>query len=188
MFGAIQAGPDNTTLKRMLARAVWLALLLLVVPACNQELGPLNEPSGFSGVLRFRNWPPADSNYEMRLIVFDDVPTDSNFIISTLLAGKAAIWPPAGVDFPVMEDSLPYVFTTRSGTNLQVKTYNYLAVVWQYGPAKLHDWRPAGVYTAGAASASPPVPVHVILHKIVPNIDIMVDFHNLPPIPWRPGS
>ncbi len=175
-------------MKRTLAVAVRLAALALLLPGCNEELGPLNADSGFSGVLRFRNWPPADSNFEMRLIVFEDVPTDSAGIIPTLLAGKAAIWPAAGQDFPTMIDSLPYEFTERTGTNLHVKNYNYVAVVWQYGSNVLLDWRPAGVYTAGAPNTSPPVPLRVVLHRIIPNIDILVDFHNLPPIPWRPNS
>ncbi len=175
-------------MKRTLALAVRLAVLALFIPGGNEELGPLNEDSGFSGILRFRNWPPADSNFEMRLIVIEDIPTDSNAIVTTLISGKAAIWPAAGKDFPTLIDSLPYVFTTRTGTNLQVKNYNYVAVVWQYGPSILHDWRPAGVYTAGAPNTSPPVPLRVVLHRIIPNIDILVDFHNLPPVPWRPNS
>ena len=174
-------------MKRTLVHLVFLAPLVLAM-GCNEELGPLNAESGFSGVLRFKNWPPADSNFEMRLIVFDDVPTDSNAVIPTLLAGKAAIWPAAGVDFPTMIDSLPYTFTTRTGTNLRVKNYNYVAVVWQYGRNLLHDWRPAGVYTASAPNASLPAPLRIVLHRTIPNVDIMVDFHNLPPIPWRPNS
>jgi hypothetical protein len=27
--------------------------------------------------------------------------------------------------------------------------------------------------------------VRVLLHRIAPNIDIQVDFHNTPPKPWR---
>ncbi len=161
-----------------------LAILLLLALSCNEELGPSNEPSGFSGVLYFANWPSPDSVREMRLIVFDTVPTDSAQILTSLLAGQAAIWPPAGEQFPMFRDSVHYEFTTKRGTNLQVKNYQYVAVVFQYGPSVLTDWAIGGVYTV-PGTAFTPAPLRVLLHRVQPNVDIYVDFHNLPPRPWR---
>ncbi|MGA9121556.1 MAG: hypothetical protein WB699_19475 [Bacteroidota bacterium] len=170
-------------------RAVGSVLILLVLfglGGCNEELGPLNEPSGFSGVIRFRHWPPVESIREMRLVAFESVPTDSGGIIPMLIAGKAAAYPPIGQDYlPTLVDSVHYEFTTAIGTNLQIKNYEYVAVMYQYGPNILSDWRPAGVFSSGPP-ASQPAAVRVILHHVIPNIDIQVDFDSLPPIPWRP--
>ncbi len=167
------------------ARIGTLAALMLTALACNEELGPLHEPSGFSGVIRFHNWPPADSIWEMRIVAFAVLPTDSAGIIPLLLAGKAAAYPPVSGDYlPTLVDSVVYSFTTVSGTNLQVEEYPYVAVMYQYGPNIFHDWRPAGVYSGLVGSFSP-APLRVLLHRVTPGINIDVDFHNLPPIPWQ---
>lgn len=160
-------------------------LLLVMLSACNDELGPLHEPSGFSGVIRFKNWPPADSIREMRLVAFATPPTDSSGIIPLLLAGKAAVYPKLPGDYlPTLVDSLKYEFTTEQGTNLQVIEYPYVAIMYQYGPNIFADWRPAGVYS-GRPDSFDPAPVRVLLHRVVEGIDISVDFNNLPPPPWR---
>ena len=172
------------SLRRFLLSAAILAALGALNAGCNEELGPLNEDSGFSGVIRFKNWPPADSVREMRLIVFESVPTDSSSIIPTLLARRAAAWPALERDFPRPVDSLPYVFTTKTGTNLQVTNYDYVAVVYQFGSNVLTDWRPAGVYSVTPGRFEP-APLRVLLHRTTENVDIQVDFHNLPPVPWR---
>lgn len=163
-----------------------LALTALVaLSSCNEELGPVHDPSGFSGVIRFHNWPPADSIREMRLVAFLVAPTDSAGIIPLLIAGQAAVFPPIGQDYlPTLVDSVTFEFTTDSGTNLQVSEYPYVAVMYQYGPNILHDWRPAGVYS-GRSGSFDPAPVRVLLHRVTPGIVIDVDFANLPPIPWR---
>ncbi len=121
----------------------------------------------------------------MRLVAFSETPTDSAGVIPLLLAGKAAVFPPVNQDYlPTLVDSVPFEFTTESGTNLQVAEYSYVAVMYQYGPNILTDWRPAGVYSSLAGSFDP-LPVRVLLHRIAPGIDINVDFDTLPPVPWR---
>ncbi len=158
---------------------------ILFCSGCNEELGPLNEPSGFSGIIRFRNWPLATDIKEMRLVALTEIPKDSTSVIPLLLAGKAAVYPPLPGDyFQTLVDSIVYEFTDKSGTNLQVKDYPYVAVWYQFGDNILHDWRPAGVYTKGPGPFDPAA-VHVILHRVLPNVDILVDFNNLPPYPWQ---
>jgi hypothetical protein len=164
--------------------AALLTALTICCIGCDEGLAPLNEPSGFSGVISFRNWPPADSVRELRLVAFQEYPSDSSGIIPALLAGRAVIYPQiAEKGFRAFVDTIQYSFTTR-GTNLQVVTYNYVAVAWQYGSNVFADWRPAGVYTLQPGTFEP-APVHMLLHQITPNIDIQVDFHNPPPNPWR---
>lgn len=160
------------------------AALFFLIAGCESEIGPLHGASGFSGLIRFRNWPPADSVHDMRLVAFESYPADSAGILTTLLAGHGAVYPAIGTKFPSFVDSLAYEFTTASGTNLQVKSYEYVIVAQQFGPNVLADWQPVGVFTVSPGSFIP-APVRVILHHVNPGVDIQVDFHNLPPKPWR---
>jgi hypothetical protein len=161
-----------------------VTLFILIVPGCDTGLSPLNEPAGFSGVVRFKNWPPADSVRELRVVAFKSYPSDSTGIVNALLAGDAVVYPAIGsTGLPFYVDSVSYSFTTK-GTTLQVETYDYVALAWRYGVNSFVDWRPAGVYTTTPGSFDP-APVHVLLHKIATNIDINVDFSNPPPTPWQ---
>jgi hypothetical protein len=163
---------------------MFLAVALYCSCGCDSELGPLNEPSGFSGVIRFRNWPSADSVRDLRLVAFETFPTDSAGILTTLIGGGAAAYPAIGVKFPKFIDSLEYEFTTNSGTNLKIRNYDYIIVAQQFGPNILTDWQPAGVYSTTPESFTP-APLRVLLHRVATHIDIDVDFHTLPPKPWR---
>jgi hypothetical protein len=159
--------------------------LLVFFAGCTEELGPIDTPSGFSGIIRFRNWPPAQNIKEMRLVAMDRIPTDSASVIPMLLAGEAAVYPPVSQDYlPTLVDSVVYQFDEKTGTNLQVREYKYVAVWYQYGRSIFTDWRPAGVYTTSPQTVSPE-PLRVILHRVTPHIDILVDFNNLPPMPWN---
>lgn len=164
--------------------AVLLAFLILLFAGCNEELGPSTEPTGLKGVIRFKNWPAADSVRDLRLVAFDTFPSDSAGILSLLLGGRAAAFPAIGTKFPLFLDSLAYEFTTINGTNLQVRNYEYIIIAQQFGPNILSDWQPAGVYTTTPNSFTPAA-VRVLLHRVTPGIDIDVDFHHLPPKPWR---
>ena len=162
-----------------------LCLLGILLAGCNEELGPLNGPSGFSGTITFRNWPPATDIKEMRLVALEEIPKDSSGVIPTLLAGKAAVFPPLPGDyFQTLVDSIPYEFTDKSGTNLKVMDYPYVAVWYQYGDNIFHDWRPAGVYSLSPDGFTP-TPIRVILHHVQPDVNILVDFKDLPPLPWQ---
>ena len=171
-------------MRRILRWGILCGALTVWCAGCNSELGPLEEASGFSGIIRFSNWPPADSVHDMRIVAFETYPADSAGILATLVSGGGAVYPAIGVKFPTYVDSLPYTFTTTDGTNLQVTNYEYVIVAQQYGPNVLADWRPVGVYQA-LQGAFIPAPVRVILHHVLPGCDIQVDFHNLPPKPWR---
>jgi hypothetical protein len=160
-----------------------LLTLSLGTPGCDTGLEPLNEPSGFSGVIRYKNWPSADSLHSIRLVAFESYPSDSAGILPALLSGKATVYPTIGQpDLPSFVDETPYRFTNQ-GTTLQVKEYKYVAIAVQYGPNILKDWWPVGVYAAEPGTFNP-APVRVLLHRITSGIDIDVDFHNRPPKPW----
>ncbi len=177
--------PDERPVMYFIRPATTLcAALMLFSSGCDTGLLPLNEQSGFRGVVRFKNWPSPDSVRELRIVAFEAFPTDSAGILVALLEGRAAIYPPLEKRLPTFVDSIEYEFTTKEGLNLQSKNYAYIILAQQYGPNVLTDWQPAGVYTF-LPNTFTPAPVRVLLHRITPNIDIDVDFRNLPPKPWR---
>jgi hypothetical protein len=169
--------------------AAGLCVLLVLWSGCDTGLQPLHEPSGFTGLLRFKNWPSPDSVHDLRIVAFVNFPSDSSGIIPALLQGKAIVYPPVGTtgllkftNFQFV-DSLEYSFTTENST-LQVSNYEYIVVALQYGSNILTDWAPAGVYTTQPSTFTP-TPLRVLLHRTIPGIDITVDFNNPPPKPWR---
>ncbi len=172
------------------AAALFTALVLFSA-GCDKGLGPPDAPSSFSGVIRFKHWPSADSVQELRLIAFPSYPNDSASILLDLLYGYAIVYPQIGkpnllldTTFHVLfADSLRYTFST-DGTTLKVGVYNYVALAWRYGPNVFSDWRPAGVYTTGPGPFDP-APVRVLLHRDVTGIDMTADFANPPPKPWQ---
>jgi hypothetical protein len=167
-----------------------LFFLVLILPfwsGCDTGLGPLFESSGFSGVIHFKNWPSADSVQDLRIVAFEQYPADSSGIFVSLLTGHAAVYSAdlsSKGSLPKFVDATPYEFTTKNGINLQVKQYNYVVIAQKYGPNAFTDWQPAGVYTITPGTFNPS-PVRVLLHHIIPHIDIDVDFQNPPPKPWR---
>jgi len=166
------------------AAALLLAFLMFWGAGCDKGLEPSNEPSGFSGIIRFKNWPPPDSVLELRLVAFEKYPSDTSNIIRALLSGEAVVYPPVGATgFAKFVDSIPYVFS-NDGAVIKVTKYDYVVVAHRYGTNFLADWKPAGVYTTTPNSFDP-APVQVLLHRIVPDIDINVDFNNPPPKPWH---
>lgn len=160
----------------------FLAALFVSYWGCDGGLEPPTGESGFSGVVRFKNWPSADSVRELRLVVFEEYPSDSSGVISALLAGRAAVYP-ADSSLPKFVDTVAYTFNTDNGINLQVQEYAYVIVAQQYGPNLFTDWRPAGVYAMRPNSFEPAL-LRVLLHRVATNIDIHVDFNNPPPRPW----
>jgi hypothetical protein len=171
-------------MKRFHFIAIHVSAFLLLSIGCNTGLEPLNSPSGFRGVIRFKNWPRPDSVQNLQVVAFEAFPRDSSSILATLFAGRGAAFPGLNARLPRFVDSAEFEFTTKNGINLQVANYEYVIVAQQYGPNVLSDWQPAGVYTTRPNSFDP-APLRILLHRIVPNIDIEVDFRNLPPKPWR---
>ena len=164
--------------------AALLTALVFVSSSCDKGLEPSNEPSGFSGVIHFKNWPPPDSVLELRLVAFEKYPSDTASIVEALFSGEAVLYPPVGATgFPKFVDSIEYVFD-NAGAVIKVTKYDYVVVAWRYGTNFFADWRPAGVYTTNPGSFDP-APVLVLLHRITPDIDIEVDFYNPPPRPWQ---
>jgi hypothetical protein len=148
-------------------------------------LGPLNNASGFSGRVTFKNWSAGGDVIEMRLVVFKEFPSDSSAILSNLLNRQAFFYPRFGLKGfnPYHDDVTDYVFNDHDAP-LDLGEYKYVVVAYRYDINDYSKWRPAGVYTRTPPSFNNSS-VLVLLHKTTPNIDITVDFANLPPKPWN---
>lgn len=181
---------------RTLGLAASVLIVLALIPGCDRGLGPITEDTGFSGTISYRNWPRADSVFGLRLVALEQYPTDSTGLMIALLQGHAAVYPhlTTGViaseeilgfraSDSVHADTVRYVFT-KEGTVLKEGTYNYVVLAWQYGPNVFADWAPAGVYTQKPGTFEP-APVFVQERRMREDINISVDFHNLPPKPWK---
>jgi hypothetical protein len=181
---------------RTLALAAGVLALMALSAGCDRGLGPITEDTGFSGTITFRNWSPADTVYGLRLVAFEEYPSDSSGIMFALLGGRAAVYPhlTTGVQASreilgyreaseSFADTVHFVFT-KEGTVLKELTYNYVLLAWQYGPNVFADWAPIGVYTQKPGTFEP-APVFVQERRMREQIDITVDFHNLPPKPWK---
>ena len=177
-------------MNRMRYAVTLLTVLVLFSTGCDTGLGPPADPSGFSGVIRFKHWPSADSVRELRIVAFPSYPADSASILLDLAQRLVSVYPQIGqpnllsdtTQHVLFADSIRYSFTSM-GTTLDVGVYNYVAFAWR-PTANLFDWRPAGVYSTGPGQFDP-APVRVLLHKNVTGINIDVDFSNPPPKPWR---
>jgi hypothetical protein len=176
---------------RIVSVAAFFLIVCALFPGCDRGLGPITEDTGFSGIITFKNWPPPDSVLELRLVAFEEYPADSSGIIAALLAGHAAIYPhvTTGV-LPSLAilgnksaDTVHYTFT-KEGTILKEVTYNYIVLGWRYGPNYFADWAPVGVYTDKPGTFIPGS-VTVRERRMREHVDITVDFHNLPPKPWK---
>ncbi len=168
-----------------------LVILMGVVPGCDQGMGPITEETGFSGIIFYKNWPPPENILELRLVALEEYPADSTGLIQALFAMRAAIYPhiTTGV-LPALQilgnksaDTVHYTFT-KEGTILKEVTYNYVVLAWRYGPDYFADWAPAGVFTLTPGTFDP-APVIVRAHRMRKDVNISVDFNNLPPKPWR---
>ncbi len=186
----MDAGALEATMLRRVT-AIVLAGLLGGMLGCDGGLAPITEETGFSGIITFRNWPPPEQVLELRLVAFMDYPSDSSGILAALLGGRAAIYPhvTTGVlrSLEILgnksADTVHYTFTTE-GTLLKEGTYNYVVVAWRYGTNYFADWSPVGVYTEKPGTFEP-APVIVRERRMRKDVDIIADFNNLPPKPWR---
>ena len=166
---------------RVIAKSLWLLFFALL--SCDQGLAPSTQmvsglPTGFSGLITFRNWQSADSLYDLRLVAFSVFPPGD--IVNEVLQGKALVYPPLQSSETLTDrgtDSLMYL------VNATAKTYPYVVVAQRYGPDLYNDWRPVGQYDLDT-NLTVPSPVVVVNSHITPDIDITVDFANPPPPPF----
>ncbi len=176
-------------MKRLFLSVTVLTLVFLSFQGCDKGLTP--DPSGFTGVIRFTNWPPPDSVQELRLVAFKSPPTDSSGLLVEFLKGNVVIYPPVGTpaftkfkDNGDFIDSIKYTVILQNLPAGEATRYTYVALAWRYGPNVFADWAPAGVYSL-QPSTHVPATLVVEKHNVVRDVNILCDFRNLPPKPWR---
>ena len=157
-----------------------LVLFLLSVFSCDHGLKPLEEKSsqmsGISGTISYINWPSEENLFDLRLVVFDRYPPGN--IFDELGAGRAHVYPAIG------EESLPfYADSTIFVMDLEPGYYEYVAIAQQYGSNIFEDWLAAGQYDTLLLDDLP-TPILVISGEFLEDINIQVDFDNLPPQPF----
>jgi hypothetical protein len=155
-------------------------IFLFLFCTCDHGLKPAEEnqsqKSEISGTISYINWPPADSLYDLRLVVFRRYPPGD--IFGELGEGRAHVYPAIG------QDGLPlYVDTTAYVMELDPGYYKYVAVAQQYGSNPFADWLAAGQYDT-LLTDDLPTPINVISGELLEEINIQVDFDDLPPQPF----
>lgn len=154
--------------------------LSFLFQACDHGLKPdgidANQRSGISGYIQYQNWPPADSLKDLRLVIFKKFPPQD--ILGEVISGNAIVYP--GLN----ESNLPYfVDTTIFSVDLDPGTYEYVVVAMQYGANISTDWLAVGQYDTVMADPFPTT-ISVRPGTILKEINIDVDFHNLPIQPF----
>jgi hypothetical protein len=152
-----------------------LVIFLLFLVDCDRGLAP-SEPetkiTSVSGTVYFKNWPPPDSIFDLRLLLFLNYPLTD--IQSEILSGKVVIYPTLAdtTRLPFYVDSLNYRIVLNPGT------YKYFTVAQQYGPNYLQDWQVVGTYDTLATDT---LPTSVVLTEGVQleNINIHANFDSV---------
>jgi hypothetical protein len=154
--------------------------LLLFLPCCDHGLAPPEsspvEITGIRGSISYSHWPPADSLIDLRLVIFKTYPPDN--ILNEVISGNAVVYP------GLSESHLPFnVTNTEYTVPLPAGVYDYVVVAHQYGRNITKDWQVVGQYDTTPAD-SLPTAISVEEGKLLKNINIDVDFHNLPAQPF----
>ncbi|MBX3043567.1 MAG: hypothetical protein KIT33_03360 [Candidatus Kapabacteria bacterium] len=157
---------------------IFSVTILFIVSSCDGGLAPRKESdkSVLNGKIKFvkgnDNWPPEDSVFAIRAAAFKEMP-DSNIILA-ILGGNAYF---TGESLPMYQDSINFTFDiTEAPVNLV-----YIVAVWQYTPDILSQ-RVIGVYTETGDKTKAS---QLMIEKgNTYNIEIEVDFDDLPPMPF----
>jgi len=161
--------------------SIFLTFIILVIfPSCDHGLKPTgvnaDGKTGISGFISYQNWPSPDSLFDLRLVVFKNYPPGN--ILGEVLSGGATVHP--GLN----ESNLPYYTdTTHFAVELDPGVYEYVVVAQQYGEDITSDWLAVGQYDT---DLSDPLPTRITVKpgKILQEINIGVDFNNLPVQPF----
>lgn len=160
--------------------AIFLALIFLSCEG-GLEPPPLVEP-GFGGTITFvrDSWPPRDSLVNLWIVASQIYPLDSVKIFAGIFSD-----PPTIFVYPSFGESLPlFVVSASYDFFLPPAVYRYVAVLQQtHSDINIRNFRVVGVY-ASPSNPAEPGQVTVRDFAFVPNINIHVDFHKLPPQPF----
>lgn len=157
-------------------------LAILSVAGCSEQgLNPetFKDP-GFTGSISFTGTiPPTDSLRDLRVVAVPYYPIDTVFQTLILKIIEGTI--PFGENISSLAVSGTIV---RYELLVKPQRYPYVAVVQQFGPDVFSQWKVVAVY---GLNNSNPVPGSVLVEdgRLTNNINFDVDFHQLPPQPFR---
>ncbi len=158
----------------------YLLVFVVILVACDHGIDPgdIEPPAqGISGTIHYYNWPPQNTLFDLRLIVFNDYPPGD--IWFQITQSKAFVYPPIGPDnLPYFEDSTDFIM------QLEVGTYEYVVIAQQVGPSyTIEDWRAVGQYDTTLLDT---IPTAITIEKdsLLQEINIIVDFDSLPGQPF----
>ncbi len=153
-------------------------IFAFILCSCNEGLAPPPPiaKSFINGMITYKNgqdkWPPIDSVKDIRVVAFKNYPPKN--IIAEITNGDA-----------FFTESMPKFVDTSSYSIEFTKPpiyVKYLVVAQQTG--SFMEWRAIGVYTL-SGDVSKPDSIYVSPGKVINNININVDFDNLPPQPFQ---
>lgn len=145
---------------------------------CDKGLSPYDKPpekSEISGTVYFKNWPPPDSLFDIRVVIFREYPPQN--IVGEILSGNAIFFPSQNDTIPFYIDSLFYEMKLEPGI------YEYLVVAHQFGTNFYKDWQVVGQYDI-TPQDSLPTSIHLDEGQLLTDLNIWVDFASLPPQPF----
>lgn len=178
------AGWPGVGFLRLPALYCGVILLLLLLVSCDGGLDPLTarqqaeSKPAISGLITYRGgeaaWPPADSIKDIRVVAFTRYPPPD--IIAEVLGQKAFFT----VTMPVAVDSSSYKIELPSPPPPAIAA---IVVAQQYGDDITQDWRVIGIYSVTGDNTQPSA-LDLTTQTVWKNINITVDFSDLPPQPF----
>lgn len=147
--------------------------------SCDQGLQPIEESktASIKGKVYFisgvNSWPSADSLKDLRVAFFKSFP-DSTNILNDFVTGNLKF---TNNTLEYYKDSLDYeMLIEEIPTN-----FEYIAVVQNYGG--ILDWKVIGLYSENNDNLAPKK-VQITESRVYDNININVDFNNIPKQPF----
>ncbi len=164
----------------MRTKTIFLIIVFsFCVLTCDHGIAPpdISKPkTGISGTIYYSNWAAADTVYLLKTVFFKTFPPAS--IVGDIISGEAVTYP------TVLEEGLPIEdSSTQYEIELEPGTIAYISVAQQWGPIIFTDWRSVGQYDITPADTLPSS-VTVFQDSMLQNIDIFVDFNDLPIQPF----
>jgi len=164
--------------------SILFALVFLFVIQCEHGLSPSDAKqipknvNGISGVIIYKNWPSVDSLKDLRLVAFRKFPPQNIFL--EIINGTAIVYPP-------IDTSAHLIFHVPFEeyiVGLPPDTFEYIVVAHQFGEDRFSEesWQAVGQYDTDSDSL--PTPIIITEKTFLENININVDFKNLPIQPF----
>lgn len=118
------------------------------------------------------SWPVPDSALELRVVGFKEYPPKD--LLNEIVSGNAYI----SDTLPRFIDTIQYQLKIEKPP-VEIK---YLVAALRYGT--IFEWKAIGVYSDEMTFERKPKSIFISKGKLLENIDIFVDFRNLPKQPF----